>query len=334
MPDRWGRTLMQRQELAQAHKEHRSPRSLLESDYLLGVHDLSRKGAVRLKLNPEKDFVDNRQPNIPPLVQLHQLEHLSLNVENKAQPLQVELLNQLVAHGSSLGGARPKAHVQDERGQLWVAKFPSLHDQHNVGAWEQVAHLLAQQCGIHVAATRLIKSTHRHHNFLSKRFDRSHGQRIHFVSAMNLLGLTDGDGYQTGVSYLNLAEFITQHGSKNDLEQLWRRIVFSIGISNTDDHLRNHGFLLTPKGWQLSPAYDLNPNPQGTGLALNISQKDNALSFDLACEVAALFEVSPAQATKIIQHTQNTIKTWPQVAQKCGLSKGEQQLMQKAFQNA
>ncbi|HTE34289.1 MAG TPA: HipA domain-containing protein, partial [Chryseolinea sp.] len=270
----------------------------------------------------------------PPWTSIRELEQASIALEKDMlnDELAKKWINMLIAPGASLGGARPKASVLDEKGNLWIAKFPSVKDTHNVGAWEMVVNEMAIQAGISVAEGMVKQYNSGHHTYLSKRFDRTAtAERVHFASAMTLLGQSDG---ATGVSYLRLAEFIMQHGSTPtaDLEQLWRRIVFYIAIKNTDDHLRNHGFLLTQSGWQLSPAYDVNPIYLGTGLSLNISETDNSLNFDLAREVAKYFRVSSASADDVITNTQKVVKKWMHIASKFLIPSKEQDLMASAFE--
>lgn len=240
----------------------------------------------------------------------------------------------LMAPGSSLGGARPKASVLDVKGQLWIAKFPSKNDNRDIGAWEMVVHELAVQAKLNVPESMTGSYYSRQHTFLTKRFDRTlKGERTHFASAMTLLGLTDGTNHQAGVSYLDLVEFISKNGANvtGDLEELWRRIVFYICVSNTDDHLRNHGFLLTDQGWILSPAYDINPVETGTGLSLNISENDNALDLDLAMEVAPYFRIEEKRAKEIIDTIKKSIERWNALSEKYGISKSERDMMAKAF---
>src|SRR5437016_329403 len=210
----------------------------------------------------------------------------------------------LIAPGGSLGGARPKAGVIDQRKHLWIAKFPSNHDEIDIGAWEMVAYKLAKHAGIVMPESKIEKFKNRYHTFLCKRFDRSSkGERIHFASAMTLLQRSDGDDASKGASYLELAEFITRQGAQpdQDLEQLWRRIIFYICISNVDDHLRNHGFILQPSGWILSPAFDINPVATSDGLKLNISESDNSQDLELAKDVAVYFRINQKKASKIIE---------------------------------
>lgn len=336
-PDRWGRTLMDRREAAIARSEERQPRTFFETDYLLGVYDGHRMGAIRFKDSIDGPFLNsNTGMATPPWTSIRELEHASLKLEentaNDAENL--KWINLLLAPGSSLGGARPKASVSDETGELWIAKFPSLQDDWDIGGWEKVAYDLARNAGISVPESVTGKFYSKKHTFLTKRFDRTpQGERIHFASAMTLLGHTDGTNHSSGASYLDLAEFIMQNGASpdEDLEELWKRIVFYISISNTDDHLRNHGFLLTEKGWILSPGYDINPVPTGTGLTLNISTTDNALSIDLALEVAPYFRVSDEKSMDIISTIQFEVSKWETIAEKIGIPKSERNTMAKAF---
>jgi serine/threonine-protein kinase HipA len=277
-PDRWGRLLMRRREAWQAKLDGREESTLFESDYLLGVFDGHRMGGLRFKLEQDGAFLNNhKKMATPPWTSLRELEYASLQLEKEDainDPEYTKWLSMLIDPGSSLGGARPKASVLDEKGNLWIAKFPSAKDEKDAGAWEMVVHQLALKCGIHVPEAKIQQFSSKHHTFLTKRFDRIQKQRIHFASAMTMLGFQDGVDYKDNISYLNLAEFIIQQSAsaKEDLEQLWRRILFNILVSNTDDHLRNHGFVLTNQGWRLSPAYDMNPNEMGNGLTLNISE--------------------------------------------------------------
>ena len=340
-PDRWGRMLMRRREAQQAREENRSELKLLESDYLLGVHDSHRMGGLRFRTIPGGPFLDdNKHLASPPWTSLRELEQVSLNLEQDDaadDPNYSKWLKMLIAPGGSLGGARPMAREIDDKGALWIAKFPSRRDDDDVGAWEEVAHVLARRAGIQTATTQTKKFGSPHHTFLSKRFDRTgDGGRLHFASAMTLLQRSDGDDAASGVSYLDLAELLIRSGSQidQDLEELWRRIVFFICISNTDDHLRNHGFLFDSAGWSLAPAYDINPTPHGAGLRLNISETDNAQDLDLALEVVPYFRIGNSKAKEIIHHTIKVVKSWRQVAKSCGISKSEQDRMASAFNYA
>lgn len=337
-PDRWGRVLMRRREAALARIEKRTEQTLFETDYLLGVFDGHRMGALRFKLEEDGPFLnDNKELASPPWTTLRELEQISLKLEEDdvvEDPEYFKWLSMLIAPGSSLGGARPKASIVGKDGSLWIAKFPSRNDKDNVGAWEMLTYELAIKAGINMAESMAQKFTSKHYTFLTKRFDRvEKGQRIHFASAMTMLAYTDGQDHTDGASYLELVGFISKHGAnvKNDLEELWRRIVFSICVSNTDDHLRNHGFILTEKGWLLSPAYDINPNETGTGLKLNISESDNSLDLDLAMEVHEYFRLNKENAEQIINEVKKAVQSWKTIATKHGISKSEQDLKRLAF---
>ena len=337
-PDRWGRVLMQRREAQLAKIEERDIRPLLESDYLLGVYDGHRMGALRFRISDNEPFLDNRlDVAAPPWPRLRDLEYASLQLEHENAETQTDYmqwLNLLIAPGGSLGGARPKASVLDEQGHPWIAKFPSRRDDMNIGRWEYLVHELAKAAGLEVAEADVKNFSSTHDTFLTRRFDRNAaGERLHFASAMTLLGKKDGDGGDTGVSYLDLADFLIKSGARvaKDLEQLWRRIVFYICVSNTDDHLRNHGFMLTAQGWILSPAYDINPVATAGGLSLNISKEDNALSLDLVRSVAPYFRVSPVRAEQIIHEVIQAVGLWQNKAQQLGILSREINLMKNAF---
>jgi len=337
-PDRWGRLLMRRREAWQAKQEGRDERVLFESDFLLGVFDGHRIGGVRFKLHEDGPFMnDQKKMATPPWTSLRELEHASLQLEHDDaidNPNYAQWLSVLIDPGSSLGGARPKASVIDDRGHLWIAKFPSTRDEKNTGAWEMVLHELAKACGIDVSEARLQKFSGKHHTFLSKRFDRTNdNRRIHFASAMTLLGLQDGADHLEGVGYLDLVGFIIQHSpeAKEDLEQLWRRMLFNILVSNTDDHMRNHGFILKDNGWRLSPAYDMNPNEMGNGLTLNISENSNDLDISLALKTAYLYQLKSDNAESILQQMHQEISNWPSVAKKFGITNSEIEQTKRAF---
>lgn len=340
-PDRWGRVLIRRKEAALARKDQRTPRNLFETDYLLGVYDEHRMGGLRFKLIPDGPFLNNnKEMASPPWTSIRELEQISLRLEEEGvvnDPDYLKWLNMLIAPGSSLGGARPKASVLNNDNHLWIAKFPSKNDQSDVGGWEIVTYELAIAAGVNMAQAQAKKFTSNNHTFLTKRFDRTkNGERIHFASAMTLLGHVDGEDHNEGVSYLELVDFITTHGAdvKEDLEQLWRRIAFSVCVSNTDDHLRNHGFILTRKGWRLAPAYDINPVETGIGLKLNISEEDNALDLDLVMEVHPYFRLGEDRAIKILEEIKIAVQNWKIIATKYGISKSEQELKHMAFYRA
>lgn len=325
-PDRWGKMLLDRKERG---------RTLHESDYLLGVFDDSRMGALRFKTDPSGDFLDNDATMaVPPWASVRDLEYASLKLEEEDNAWDNRWLNMLIRPGSSLGGARPKANVRDESDRLWIAKFPSRQDRKDVGAWEAVCMHLARLSGIDVSDWKTERYSNNYHTFLTKRFDRTDdGRRIHYTSAMTLLGYTDGADAASGASYLELAEWITHNCNDVDrnLAELFRRMVFNIAVSNCDDHLRNHGFLFTAKGWTLSPAFDLNPDEYGTGLSLCINENDNALDFGLTREIAPCFGIKEKDADTIIAHTQHVVSQWKALATSYGIPRGEQELMGKCF---
>jgi serine/threonine-protein kinase HipA len=337
-PDRWGRTLMLRREALLAKEEERAVKTLMASDYLLGVYDQTRMGGVRFRI--DGPFLDDHKNNpTPPWTSIRELEQASLFLQNAGSEDDPEFSTQLkllFAPGSPLGGARPKASVLDPQGHLWIAKFPSLDDLKDVGAWEAVVYEIAKKCGINASEAKAQKFANKHHTFLTKRFDRAaNGKRIHFASAMTLLEHKDGNNYQSGASYLELVDFIISKGAPSkvsrDLEELWRRIVFSIAVSNSDDHLRNHGFLLSKEGWELSPAYDINPNEQADGLSLNVSYDSNALDYDLAKSVAQDFRLTSKKADEILIRVKSEVSLWKSIVSKYGIGRSEQERMEKAF---
>lgn len=335
-PDRWGRILMQRRAAIEYNKGLRDSSRLNELDYLLGVHDSYRMGAIRFKTENSEDFLDNNTKfSAPPMTSLRELEHAAIQIESDANIDSDEYyrwLQMLISPGSSLGGARPKACVTDEHNHLWIAKFPNQNDTSDIGAWEMLCHELAISAGVDMYPCKIRKYSSHHHTFLTKRFDRIGVKRMHFSSAMTQLQYYDGERSE-GASYLEIAEFLTNHGAetKANLAQLWRRIVFNIAVSNTDDHLRNHGFLMTKKGWKLSPAYDLNPSVDKQGLHLNINDTSNALDYDLAFEVIDFFRLTKKDATQIYDEVLSAVKQWRKVANRLGISRGEQLVKQQAF---
>ncbi len=331
-PDRWGRLLMQRREAIIARKEERKPHALNESDFLLGVNDETRMGALRFSLEEGGPFLSSdKDMATPPWIALRSLENAVTSFENSSIREEEKWLRMLIAPGSSLGGARPKASVVAPDGSIWIAKFPKKNDDFNVSAWEIVAHDLAEMCILNVPEARLENFSKNGSTFLIKRFDREAGKRIHFASAMTLLGKTDGE-HDSG--YLDIASFINQNGAnpRNDLKELWKRIVFSIAVSNTDDHLRNHGFLLSQNGWILAPAYDINPDIYGNNLSLTISPNDTSLNFDNAFETAIYFGVSDKEAEEYINKTKEIVrKNWRVLASKYGINRSEIERFEPAF---
>ncbi len=335
MPDTWGRTLMKRREILKANELKQPVQVLYDIDFLLGVHDLSRMGALRFKLNPEGPFLDNDPVSpTPPWATIRELQFAAELIESNADTEEVrKWLTMLMAPGSSLGGARPKANIIDENNQLWIAKFPSKNDTTDKAAWEYLAWQLAKNAGIEMAESKLEHISGRYQTFFTKRFDREGHERIHFASAMTMIGKNEELIRDNTPSYLEIAEFILFSGTQieKDSEQLWRRIIFNILISNTDDHLRNHGFILTTIGWRLSPAFDINPSTDKNGLALNIDMDNNALDLKLAKSVGIYFRLNETEMNRIIDEVRSAVSGWQMLANEIGIARSEQNLMSSAF---
>lgn len=320
-PDRWGQLLMKRREILLSKIEKRAPRSLIGIDFMLGVHDSHRMGGLRFKNAEQGEFISNDQRlAAPPWTSLRELEYAVEQYEKNADQLDetsLKWINQLIAPGSSLGGARPKADVVDTNGKQWIAKFPGKNDDADVGLWEMIVHDLAIQAKVKVPNASVKKLGATNHTYLSQRFDRTEdNKRIHFASAMTLLQRKDGDDADSGVSYLDLVGFIKSECTAvtANLEELFRRVLFSVCVSNTDDHLRNHGFLYTDAGWTLSPAYDINANETGMGLKLNIDEEDNSLDIQLVLKTAPYYLLSEKRATEIKVEVINAVSNWRKIA--------------------
>ena len=334
LPDRWGRLLLNRREQILASEERRPVMRLSSFDYLVGIDDFSRMGGFRFKTAPDGEFINcDSHLRIPPLTDLRSLVAASMEIEKSEEQNRLpekKWIQQLVHPGSSLGGARPKAGVRDTDGCLYVAKFPSRNDDYDVSLWEHLSHLLAKKAGVNAAETSVISSGEKYHALLSKRFDRTaDGRRIHFASAMTLLGLTDGSDAQTGNGYLDIVDFILQNccDVENNLRQLYRRVAFNIAIGNTDDHFRNHGFLLTPRGWTLSPAYDMNPTANEYQ-SLLITSSTNKSDLNLLLEASEEYMIGKEEASKIIQEVTDAVKGWRRIAASLGIAKREMELFQ------
>ena len=331
-PDRWGRKLMDRRERIDAANENRPVRKLLESDYILGVHDGGRAGGIRLQDPESGSFISSRSLlAAPPLAKLRELEQAALHLELNDDPSESKWFRDLIEPGSSLGGARPKANVMDEDGHLWIAKFPSRHDDINVGAWAMGVHDLAKKAGIQVPEARCMSFSDAGATFLVKRFDRSTEKRIHYASAMTMLGGTDGtaDIYD----FLDIAGIIEQIGCnpEEDLRELWSRAVFHICVSNTDNHLRNHAFLMTDDGWRLSPSFDVNPAYDRETFELSIGG-NNKRDLQAAINVSDYFRITKKDAARRAEEIRSVVRdNWKKLAKQYGISANEQKLMQTSF---
>lgn len=303
----------------------------------MGIDDSSRMGGFRFKKEMEGDYI-NVSPSlkIPPLTEIRELVHASQEVErseeNDVLP-EKKWIAQLIQPGTSLGGARPKAGVLDEKGNLCIVKFPSRKDDYDAGLWEHFSHLLAQKAGILVAQTRVLGGLGKYHTLLSKRFDRTaEAKRIHFASSMSLLGLKDGDNALGGYGYLDIVDFILQGccDVEKNLLELYRRVVFNICIGNSDDHFRNHGFLLTPKGWTLSPAYDMNPT-LNEYQSLLINESSNKADINILLDSSESYMIKREKAEIIIQEVQAAVSQWESLATLLQIPAREMAMFKKRF---
>ena len=339
LPDRWGRLLLNRREQIQAAEEKRPVRRLSSFDYLIGIDDFSRMGGFRFRLSQDGEFINcEKSLRIPPLTDIRALSAASMEIEKSEELNQLpekKWLLQLVHPGTSLGGARPKAGVMDDEGHLCVAKFPSRNDDYDVGLWEHHSHLLAKEAGVIAAETSVVETGGKYHALLSKRFDRtSDGQRKHFASAMTLLGLTDGCDAKTGNGYLDIVDFILQNccDVEATLRQLYRRVAFNIAIGNSDDHFRNHGFLLTPRGWTLSPAYDMNPTLNDYQ-ALLINSSTNRTDLQVLLGSSEEYMIGKEEAKRIIDEVKDGVSKWKSLAIRLGIAKREIEVFESIYQD-
>jgi serine/threonine-protein kinase HipA len=335
-PDRWGRVLLERREADQAAAEGRRPRRLDEWDFLLGVNDLLRMGALRFAAADDERFLDRGPASVPPAAELRDLEAAAREIEHPSpghrRPDLQAAIARLLAPGSSLGGARPKTSFRLGDGALWLAKFPSRNDRRDVGAWELVLNEVARRAGIEVPETRLLRLARPHHTFVARRFDRVGGDRRLFASAMTLVGKRDREP----ASYVEIAEAIGYNGApgsiETDLAQLFRRMVFNILVGHRDDHLRNHGFLRHAGGWRLAPAYDLNPMPELVEHELAIGIDSHAPSLELAlAETAQFCRLKVHQAKRIISEVRSAIVGWQDIAARLRLPRDEIDLVATAI---
>lgn len=334
-PDRWGRVLMERREAAAAQREERKLRNLQELDFLLGVHDFTRVGALRLRASTAGPFLDNSKNAAPPVTDLKELAYISQRVEEpgvEKLPEYERWLAMLIAPGTSLGGARPKANFTDNDQRLWLAKFPAHDDRYDVGAWEFVVHRLAARAGIRVPDSRLERLTERYSTFCVARFDRVGDGRRMYASAMTLLERQDGE---TAASYLDLAEFISDQGAQGhideDLAQLFRRAVFNVQVGNRDDHLRNHGFIREASGWRLSAAFDMNPSVSKSEHALTLDGSSAAPNIKVLLDTADLYRLGKATAQAIADDVTAVVTKWRDEAQLQSLTSTEIRRMESVF---
>jgi len=325
-PDRWGQILMKRRESIMAKDEGRAPRTLDPWDFLMGVQDCTRMGALRFTRPEEKVFLADDARSAPPLTKMAELQEIAFELTKRKSEDLIKLkewLKVLVAPGSSLGGARPKANLVAEDGSLWIAKFPSSDDDYDVALWEKLLHDLAKQCGISVPDSQVVQTGNMYHTFLVKRFDRQADKRVFFASAMTLLHHKDTDE----ASYLELAEFIATFGDVDhigtDLSELFARVVFNIATANRDDHLRNHGFIRTPAGWHLSPSFDMNPSFRKDEHVLSFDLYNRQPAIETALATASQYQIDSARAKQIVNKVCAVVNGWKTRARQLGLSAHE-----------
>jgi serine/threonine-protein kinase HipA len=334
-PDRWGRVLMERREAAVAEREGRPVRTLREVDFLLGMHDEARMRALRFK-SSDGTFVYHGASAAPPVTSLRELAAICRKVEEpgvEKLPEYERWLAMLVAPGSSLGGARPKANFRELDHSLWIAKFPTKDDRYDVGAWEYVVQVLARRAGIWVPAAKLEALNNDYRTYCAQRFDREGSGRRMYASAMTLLERRDG---QDGGSYLDLAEFISDRGARNhideDLAQLFRRVLFNVLVGNRDDHLRNHGFIREASGWRLSRAFDVNPSLAKAEHALTLDGRNAIPSVEAAMATAELYRLTTARAQAVLAQVREALADWRSEAERDGLARSEVQRMETVIQ--
>ncbi len=333
-PDRWGQMLMKRREALSAKDEGRAPRTLYAWDYLIGVQDFTRQGALRLRREGAGHFLADDPRSAPPVASLRELESVAREITAKRLD-DLDALRRwlavLVAPGASLGGARPKANFTDVDQSIWIAKFPAHDDDRDVGAWESLVHDLAQRVGIDVPPARKKNFGGAFHTFCVKRFDRSGGRRLFYASAMAMLRKDQSEGS----SYLDIAEFLHHRGAKrhvdSDLEQLFRRVAFNVAIGNRDDHLRNHGFILSPTGWRLAPAFDVNPSSDKAEHVLNLDETDNRPNFATVIDSSEWYSLSKDRGAKIVKGITDETRQWRDWAERAQIARADIELMSSAF---
>lgn len=322
-PDRWGQLLMRRREAIEAREEDRNPKNLGPWEFLLGVQDCTRMGALRYSLPGQEVFLADEVLAAPPVTKIAELQAVALEMTKKKQAdfdKVKEWLKVLVAPGASLGGARPKANVVDNRGHLWIAKFPSADDDYDVAVWEKVLHDLARDCGITVPESKLLQVGDGFHTFLVKRFDREEGKRRFFASAMTMLKHVDTED----ASYLEMAEFLATFGEPDrlqaEIEELFTRVVFNVATAHRDDHLRNHGFIRSPAGWRLAPAFDMNPSFTKEEHVLSLDLYHRRPDLDVVFETSGYYRLDKDRADAIIHKVCGVVAGWERRARHYGLS--------------
>jgi len=336
LPDRWGRKLMDRKEAIYARKEDRPQRQLFESDYLLGIHDESRMGGIRFKKTLDGPFLNSDGiMKTPPINSIRDIQFAASKAEEDTihdNPEENEWINMIINPGGSLGGARPKSNIRMMDGSLWIAKFPSNNDDVDKGAWEYLTYQMAIDAGINIAKSYVDNFDLKNRTFLTRRFDRDNNDRIHYASAATMTGLDETNDQS---SYLDIVEFLMSNGAniKEDLKQLFTRIAFHVAVRNTDDHFRNHGFILTKIGWVLSPAFDVNPEPKGRQFATAIDEKDNSVSMDLVRSVYEYFKLEKVEADVCIEKVLDSVSSYKKRAQALNISPAEIELMSVCFGN-
>ena len=333
-PDRWGQILMKRREALQAKDENRTPRTLYAWDFLIGVQDFTRQGALRFRRTGTDSFLGDEKMAAPPVTTLRELEAVAYQLSSRRiDDLDAlrKWLAVLVAPGASLGGARPKANFTETDGSLWIGKFPARDDDRDVGAWEYVAHTLARKAGVDVPPAKLIRLNNDFHTFCIQRFDRVQGTRRFYASAMTLLRKEHSEG----TSYLELAQFLRAQGdaahADTDLAHLFRRVAFNVAVGNRDDHLRNHGFVLGETGWRLAPAFDVNPNINKAEHVLNLDDTDNRPSLETVLNTAAFYGLGDDQARQVVEEVAAAVDGWQDAARKAGIAGADINLGVGAF---
>ena len=333
-PDRWGQTLMKRREALRAKDEKREPHTLYAWDFLIGVQDFTRQGALRFRLEGTEEFLGSEKMAAPPVTSLRELEAVATQLTSK----RIENLGALrkwlavlVAPGASLGGARPKANFSEQDGSLWIGKFPARDDDRDIGAWEFVVHEMARRAGIVVPDARLVRLNSEFRTYCVRRFDRVDGRRRFYASAMTLLRKEQSEG----TSYLELAQFLQANGDgghvATDLEQLFRRVAFNVAVGNRDDHLRNHGFVLATQGWRLAPAFDVNPNLDKGDHVLSLDDADNRPSLSTVASTAGFYRLDAARAAAVVEEVATVVDGWRRRAAKAGIARADIEVTAGAF---